>query len=630
MLTSTLTWLCAFLLAAGLATAQILLGGWMYPALAGPAFFLVALAAVMAGLTFYRLKDEPGAWCVGITLLMAGYLFWRQSTSPDAYAAREDAWLLLAALAVYLTAAWQLRGSGPRWLVLGAIFVLLAAQLFLLVVQFAAEAPFHPLPDLVLAMELPRGEAGPNRGWLSGTLNSRGTLSAVLMVGTFLVMGQLVWGRAGVAVKMVLLWLAAAGCAGVALSLSRAAYLGLATGLLVFALVSFLAVRRGNGTHRLVFSGAVLLVIMLPAGAALLLGVESWLVGFRFGEIGADTYREALWFRSVPPMLQLDAWWGAGANMFDQLSLRYREGAPLGRPVHAHNDWLQLLVEYGRVGLALGVLFFLVHWAAGCRNVLRLARQALPGGWWPQSMELGLATGALAAWSAQAVHSFFDFRLHLPAVALLVALCGGWLAGERNDRETRPGIPLPWWLRMLGVLPLIPGVVLLWWVSTSWKADSSALAAENMLLRGDAAGAWEVVSAARVTHPSHAELAAVAGQTARALAGEAGDGSWARERSEAWRQFVARRPQHPVGLREYALALTQEGHFGAARPWHLRAIARAPENGSGYEALAYHLGRQGRYEEAGRLYRLGRTLPGSSVSREELAAFEEFLRQRGR
>jgi len=630
MFASSLIWLSAVALASGLAAAQILLGGWMYPALAMPAFFLVAVAAVLAGLAFYRVKDEPGAWCVGVTLLMAGYFFWRQWTSPDAYAAREDAWLLLAALAVYLTAAWQLRGSGPRWLVLGVVFVLLAGQLFLSVGQFTAKAPFHPLPDLALALELPRGEVGPNHGWLSGTLNSRGTLSAVLMVSTFLVMGQLVWGRAGVALKMVLLWLAAAGCAGVALSQSRAAYLGLATGLVVFAVVSFLAVRRGSGARHLVLSGAVLLVILLPAGGALLLGAESWLVGFRFGQIGADTYRESLWFRTVPPMLSLDAWWGVGANMFDQLSLRYRGGSPLGRPVHAHNDWLQLLIEYGRIGFLLGLAFFVIHFAAGWRNALRLARQALPGGWWPQSMELGLVTGALAAWSAQAVHSFFDFRLHLPAVALLLALCGGWLAAERNDREAQPGFPAARWLRMLGVLPLIPGVVLLWWVGVSWKADSSALVAENMLLRGNAAGAWEVVSAARATDPSHTGLAAVAGQTARTLGGEATAGPWARERSEAWRQFVTVRPQHPVGLREYALALTQEGRLGAARAWHLRAIARAPENGSAYEALAYHLARQGRYEEAGRLYRFGRSLPGSSVSREELAAFEEFLRRRGR
>ena len=240
-----LTWCSAALLAAGLVASQLLLGGWFYPALAAPGFLLVGTAAVVAGAAFWRTRDAPGAWCVGATLLFVGYLFWRQATSPDAYAAREDAWLLLGALAVYLVVAWQLRGEGPRWLVLTVVFLMLVVQVGIVLVQFTADAAFHPLADLAPRLLLPLGDEGMvNRGFVSGTFAGRGSLSAVLQVTTFLALGMLVWGRGGPVVKMLLLWVTAAGFAALVLSLARAAYLGATLGLVVFALVSFFILNR--------------------------------------------------------------------------------------------------------------------------------------------------------------------------------------------------------------------------------------------------------------------------------------------------------------------------------------------------------------------------------------------------
>jgi len=91
-------WCVAALLAAGMALSQLLLGGWLYPALAAPGFLAVGLAAVLSAAAFWKSEDAPGALCVGIALLFAGYLLWRQAHSPDPYAARDDAWLLLGAL----------------------------------------------------------------------------------------------------------------------------------------------------------------------------------------------------------------------------------------------------------------------------------------------------------------------------------------------------------------------------------------------------------------------------------------------------------------------------------------------------------------------------------------------------
>ncbi len=619
-------WLSATLLAAALLASQLFLGGWYYPALAAPAYVFAGAAAVLAGLTFWKAQDAPGAVCVGTVLLMAAYLFWRQSVSPDAYAARVDAWLLLGALAVYLTAAWHLREDGPRWLVLAVVFAAAVTQVAIVLVQFSSEAAFHPLADWALKMRLPTGEEGlANRGFVTGTLASRGALSSVLQASTFLALGLLVWGRVNAAVRLLLVWVTAIGFAGLVLTLSRAAYLGVSSGLVVFALLGFFILNRGAVVHRLWLISAALLLTMLPLLVAFFVGTESLLVRFRLDELGGDSFREALWFTVVPPMLKLDPWFGVGANMFDQLSLRYRAGAFDVPPIHAHNDWLQLLIEYGRLGLLLGVIVFIAHFAAAWRNALRLARDSAAIGWWPQSMELGLLAGSIAALTAQGVHSFFDYRLHVVSTALLVALAAGWIAGARLSPEARRWVRLPAWLRALAIMPAIPGAILVWWVVRDGPAEMSVLRAENAVWRSDLPGAAAAVAEGIASDPHNPRLLALAGDHAvreRGVDfGRPERGFWAESSSKFWLLSLTARPGDPEAVREYALSLSHRGLFDESLPWHLRSIALDPDYATPYEYLAYSYLRQGKNEEALRLFRLARRLPGSvssPQSREEL------------
>ena len=197
----------AVFLAAGLAASQMLLGGWWYPALAAPGYLLAGLAAMASSFAIKRYGNAPGAWCLGSTILLSAYLFWRQVGSPDPYVAQADTWLLLGSLCVYLTAAWHIRASTPRAILLGVLFSLVVFQSLLAVAQFAAETPFHPWPDLARHMALPRGDAaGFKSGWLAGTFASRTALAGALEVSSFLALGLLVWGRGGAAIKLLLLW----------------------------------------------------------------------------------------------------------------------------------------------------------------------------------------------------------------------------------------------------------------------------------------------------------------------------------------------------------------------------------------------------------------------------------------
>lgn len=606
-------WFCAVLLAAGLLALQALLGGglYWYFALSIPGLTLLAAAALVAGLLFWWTEAEPGAWCVGSALLFAAYLLWRQSETIDAYAAREDFWLVLGCLCVYLAAAWQVRGYGPRWLILGALFAALVVQVVLAVSQFTADAAFHPFPDLVVQRALPRGGAGDAaRLFISGTLHHRTALSGLLGVVTFLALGQLLWGRGGVVAKLLLLWVTACGFLGLTLCLSRSAYLGTAAGLAVFGLTGFFVLRRGTSTHRgwLAAAGLALVALALLLGFAV--GRESIAVKLRLGRVGGDEYRETLWQTSVAPMLALEPIFGSGGGMFHQLSRRYRTPGEGGNPVYAHNDWLQLLVEYGAIGLALGALFFLVHFFAGFRNALRLAGGLPPSAPWPQSTELGLATGGIAALSAQTVHAVFDYNLHVPAVALTAALAAGWIAAARPPGLSRR---LPSWLRVAAFMPAIPALALLSSLHKNGAGDLAALRAENVLVRGENQRAWDLASTALQAAPEHARLMSLAGEAARELGTSAADArrraAWLELADLSFATVLDRCPLEPVWWRERALVLDLAGRPDEALPLHLRAIARDPDFARSYQYLALHYQLLGRPEAAARLWRLTTRLP---------------------
>ena len=89
---------------------------------------------------------------------------------------------------------------------------------------------------------------------------------------------------------------------------------------------------------------------------------------------------------------------------------------------------------------------------------------------------------------------------------------------------------------------------------------------------------------------------------------------WADLSVGSWKRAAADRPRFPIAAREYALAETHRWNFETALPLHLRGIALDPDAATGYEYLGWYFAAQGRTEEALRLFRLARRLPGASAT----------------
>ncbi len=257
--------------------------------------------------------------------------------------------------------------------------------------------------------------------------------------------------------------------AGVAFSLSRGGLLALLGGVFVC-----LALRRawspGSSGARYVF---LALVLGLMLGVWFGLGsVETRLATLWQGN-SFNASRLSLWSR-VWPLAGEYPLWGTGYGTFLYVEPLTRTSPTQVGLVydHAHNDYLEVLLEGGVIGLvlalaALGLVFWLGYRAWNRHQGSRAA---------------GLALGGLFGLTTVAVHSAGDFGLHVPAIAVLVTVLCAHLCGlatvRRSDRRGAAAPPPDGeehTFKLGGLAPVLaaPALVVLGWViySEGWKAD---------------------------------------------------------------------------------------------------------------------------------------------------------------
>src|SRR2546428_12884607 len=127
-----------------------------------------------------------------------------------------------------------------------------------------------------------------------------------------------------------------------------------------------------------------------------------------------DFWKAAIQQWKLQPVL------GTGSGTYLFYGRQFRTDRVQPDPVYVHNDYLQLLAEYGTVGAALFVLFLTAHLRSGWKNLERLGFKRAPVSSRLLSNGMALQLGAIAAVSAYIVHSFLDFNLHIPANVLLL------------------------------------------------------------------------------------------------------------------------------------------------------------------------------------------------------------------
>ena len=183
---------------------------------------------------------------------------------------------------------------------------------------------------------------------------------------------------------------------------------GIVSGLVSFLAFSVLA-RTG-------IKSAAMHTRVLMGGVIILLCIYTMTIGVgpimqRFLTLGADSgSRMDIWRDSL--QIIKDHPLGIGLGNYENVFQVYNRSFTLDKTVmHAHNDYLQILIETGWVGFfaLMGSFFIFLGKRARCIKQIDYRRDPL---------RFYLAIGAFSGLISMTVHCFFDFNLQIPANCL--------------------------------------------------------------------------------------------------------------------------------------------------------------------------------------------------------------------
>jgi O-antigen ligase len=284
-----------------------------------------------------------------------------------------------------------------------------------------------------------------NIGRAGGTYISANDLAGLLDMLLPLTLGYLLVGRVGVVTRILLVYAVAVMAAGLGVTFSRGGWV--ASGAGIFFVLSILLFHRNHRLRALLF-----LMVLLAGGGLFVSKYLAKTTGFMQrvvkpddqgpGVLDFDT-RFEIW-RAAGQMWQDNFWFGVGPAHFDYRFREYRPEPIQARPNRAHNDYINLLADWGTIGgiiVLAGIGIFMVALIKIWPHVRRAEDDFGHG----QSNRFAFFLGATGGLFALAVHSAVDFNLHIPANAFigvtLLALLSSHLRFATAQCWFRAGMP---------------------------------------------------------------------------------------------------------------------------------------------------------------------------------------------
>jgi tetratricopeptide (TPR) repeat protein len=376
----------------------------------------------------------------------------------------------------------------------GALLLLTSAHLIVGALQYVEGKNFM-LFDL-----LPRADYGRRASGMLGNPNHlAGFLEVVLLLG----LSVSFWGRSGIGARLVAGYGAIAAAIGIIMTGSRGGWASALAGIMAFLLLGLYVFGKRIRRDLLIVALAACVVVVLALGfslAAVYRDSNNMQTRVEGMKIDAPL-RLGMWKAAVE-QFKLSPIVGTGSGTYLYYGRQFRDVKTQADPTYSHNDYAQLLGEYGILGIAAALLFLGAHTWSGIKYIGRAAAERTASGtsehkpkrsrsrsrshsaWkavtaeddlrnYPQksafagSNSLAFAIAALSSVAAYSVHSFVDFNLHIPANALLMAAVFGMLANpaaapgsHANAGFVTRAIPfvtagLAIWLAII-VLPKLP------------------------------------------------------------------------------------------------------------------------------------------------------------------------------
>ena len=299
----------------------------------------------------------------------------------------------------------------------------------------------------------------PYVGRASGTYISPNNFAGFLEMLLPLATACVLVGRMKPVVRILLGYSALVMLAGMAVTFSRGGWVAVVVALLV--LLGTLIFHRN---HRL--PAFLLLVVLAGGGTVFVTNYLSKTLIYmrRVGTPGEAAeldlaVRLDIW-TAAEQMWRDHFWWGVGPAHYDYRFREYRPESVQMSPDRAHNDYLNLLADWGAAG-GIIVLAGMVTFGAGLRKTWKYVRPPENDFGRGMSNRFAFFLGASAGLFALAVHSMVDFNLHIPANAILGVTLLALLSSNLRFATERHwlGARLP--VKMLATLVLVAGVAYL-------------------------------------------------------------------------------------------------------------------------------------------------------------------------
>lgn len=584
----------------GIAWTQVCLGGTR-PALAFPGYLLVGCAGLLSILVVGARRYVPGWGLLFWTALFFGYLLVRGFFSPLAFLATTNALLIVAALATYTLSAVFLTSVRARLLMIGGFLFLEAGHLWLGLTQYVSGNRW-------LLFDYLRPDYGSRASGfytcpdhLAGFLETLGLV--LLAIGFF--------GRVSVWLRIIFFYFACAGFAGVLITGSRGGYLSLGAGLIVIGIYGvYHLVRVERFRLSLVLLGASCSCAVLLLGAGFV--THSDLLKDRFGSIAEQDLRPHLW-RAGIRAFALDPIIGTGAGTYLIYGREFRDASIQTDPIYAHNDYVQLLAEYGLVAGVLVLCFLLAHFLVAWKYIswmlrrLRQSEKAL-------SSSLALVIGAIAGVAALAVHSIFDFNLQIPGNTLFASFLFGVLANPGISWQGNRSKCLTW---IWSTIPVVLSAILIGLILPRWSGEFEAEASRKTFLEGSYALTIDHAKRAAEYGNECPDPFYYLGESRRLLANQFGGAvrwEFLKAAAEAFDQGLKYFPMDERSLVKAGLTQAELSDFQKADVYFTQAFKWDPNLGQVYAFYGARLQLEGRNKDAVAAYNRSNALSVNPIA----------------
>ena len=389
---------------------------------------LVGLGVALCIVSILRLVNPPQSsrpWLTIFSLLGAGYLVGRALMGGPEGLAVHDVALVLSAIGIYLSVTSTGRGVRGFWIILLAILV--ALNVGLAISQSVLESPFYFWQP-----------GGSDESHAIGLFAHYNAFASFLNGTVFFFLSYTFFGR-NVAARWACALLSLGLIVTLVMSQSRGGWLSFVVGgsLWMVLLILFLKQRRSK------LLGIISIAVVLLGVGGIVSSV--WVVQ-RITEKRVEKYEEntgrkveakvsdggRVAFQQMGFEIFLDSpAVGGGARAFSYRALEKWDPDTLelwmGDPEFAHNEFIQLLSDYGLVGFALILILLFIHGIVGVINLVSEDDRDSGLSIW----QLG-AAGGLVAMLCQ---SYFSFIFHFPAC---VVLCAFQLAILASRSKSQP------------------------------------------------------------------------------------------------------------------------------------------------------------------------------------------------